>query len=222
MRTPVSVPVIVRPFPRKSARRNDWSSSRKSSRESESLDSEAAFQAVRQAIATTFEVEVYSIVLAKAGVVPKTTSGKRRRAACRDLFLQDELDVHARWTAEIKNGHPHPLVSEHRGAVHTPTAKEIEDWLVQRIAARLSLPTSQIQVNKPFLEMGMGSLDAMEIAADLQTLAQPPSLSHGDLQLPQHLVAWRIGWPVPPGLRHPPVSNRRSRRRRATSIPTVC
>ncbi len=133
------------------------------------LDSEAAFQAVRQAIAATFEVEVYSIVLAKAGIVPKTTSGKRRRAACRDLYVRDELEVHARWTAEITNGHPHPLVAECRGTVHAPTAKEIEDWLVQRIAARMSLSTSQVQVTRPFLEMGMGSLDAMEVAADLQT-----------------------------------------------------
>lgn len=133
------------------------------------LDSEAAFQAVRQAIAATFEVEVYSIVLAKAGIVPKTTSGKRRRAACRDLYVRDELEVHARWSAEITNGHPHPLVAERRGTVHAPTTKEIEDWLVQRIAARMSLSTSQVQVTRPFLEMGMGSLDAMEVAADLQT-----------------------------------------------------
>ncbi|NLF71782.1 MAG: AMP-binding protein [Candidatus Anammoximicrobium sp.] len=133
------------------------------------LDSEAAFQAVRQAIAAAFEVELYSIVLAKAGIVPKTTSGKRRRAACRDLFLRDALEVHARWTAQITNGHPHPLISKCRGTVYAPTAKEIEDWLVQRIAARMSLSTSQVQVTRPFLEMGMGSLDAMEVAADLQT-----------------------------------------------------
>jgi hypothetical protein len=53
-----------------------------------SLDSQAAFQAIRQAISTVHELEVYSIVLAKAGAIPKTTSGKRRRAACRDVFLQ--------------------------------------------------------------------------------------------------------------------------------------
>jgi len=132
------------------------------------LDSEAAFQAVRQAIAAAYEVEVYGIVLAKAGMVPKTTSGKRRRAACRELFLQDALECRARWTAEIMNGHSHPLIAERRGAVHAPTAKEIESWLVQRIAARLALPTSRIEVSKPFLEMGMGSLDAVEVAADLQ------------------------------------------------------
>lgn len=133
-----------------------------------SLDSDAAFQAIRQAIANRFEVEAYSILLAKAGVVPKTTSGKRRRAACRDLFLRDELSVHARWTAEVRDSDSYPPVSEYHGTVGAPTAKAIEAWLVQRIAARLALPTAQIQVNRPFLEMGMSSLDAMEITAELQ------------------------------------------------------
>jgi acyl carrier protein len=48
------------------------------------------------------------------------------------------------------------------------TEKEIEIWLVHRIASQLGVPTSRIHVDTPFLELGMGSLDAMEVAADLQ------------------------------------------------------
>ncbi len=132
------------------------------------LEWDTTFQAVRQAISAAHEVDAYSIVLAKAGAIPKTTSGKRRRALCRDLFLRDELEVHARWTAPLMNGHHHPLVPAQNDAVPQPTAKEIEVWLVQRIAGQLGVPTANIHVNTPFLELGMDSLAAMEVAGDLQ------------------------------------------------------
>jgi acyl-CoA synthetase (AMP-forming)/AMP-acid ligase II/acyl carrier protein len=133
-----------------------------------SVDGPAAFQEIRQAISSVHELETHSIVLAKAGAIPKTTSGKRRRAACRDLFLQGRLEMHASWTANGKNGHAHPILSERREPLCQPTAKEIEAWLVQRIARQLSVPTSQIRLEKPFLELGMGSLDAIEITSDLE------------------------------------------------------
>lgn len=135
---------------------------------SRGLDGPAACQAVRQAIAANFEVEIHSIVLTKAGMVPKTTSGKRRRAACREFYLRDQLETQARWTAEVRNEVPSPTANGHPQLAHQPTAKEIERWLLKRIAERLGLTGSQIDVDKPFLEMGMGSLDAVEVAADLQ------------------------------------------------------
>jgi acyl-CoA synthetase (AMP-forming)/AMP-acid ligase II/acyl carrier protein len=133
-----------------------------------SVDSQAAFQAIRQAISAAHEVEAYSIVLAKAGAIPKTTSGKRRRTTCRDLFLEGGLEMHANWTARGRNGQPHPMISAPAEPVRQPTAKEIEVWLVQRIALRLSVTTSQIQLERPFFELGMGSLDAVEITSDLE------------------------------------------------------
>jgi acyl-CoA synthetase (AMP-forming)/AMP-acid ligase II/acyl carrier protein len=139
-----------------------------------SVDGPAAFQEIRQAISSVYELEAHSIVLAKAGAIPKTTSGKRRRAACRDLFLQGGLDMHASWTANGRNGHSHPMLSGHREPLCQPTAKEIEAWLVQRMARQLSMATSQIRLEKPFLELGMGSLDAMEITADLEGWLKRP------------------------------------------------
>lgn len=138
------------------------------------VDSEAAFQAIRQAISTVHELEVHAIVLAKAGAIPKTTSGKRRRSTCRDLFLANQLEQHARWTAEHRNGCAHPLISRQPAVAGRPTPKEIASWLTQRIAARLSLDISQIQLHKPFTELGMGSLDAVEITADLGQWLQRP------------------------------------------------
>ena len=168
------------------------------------LDSEAAFQAVRQAIATTFEVEVYSIVLAKAGVVPKTTSGKRRRAACRDLFLRDELDVHARWTAEVRNGHSHPLVSEYHGS--SSHANGEGDRGLAGPANRCAIVFGNVASPSEQTVSGNGHGFAGRDGNHrrLAGMAQPPSLSHGDLQLPQHLVFGELAGQSCPGSRSPP------------------
>jgi acyl carrier protein len=133
-----------------------------------SLDWDAAFQAVRQAVSAAHDLEVYSILLCKAGTVPKTTSGKRQRSVCRDLYLSDGLESLACWTGERRNGQHHPAVTEFQAPMVVRTAGEIEVWLVARIASQLGVLESQISVTTPFTDMGMGSLDAMEVAADLQ------------------------------------------------------
>ena len=137
-----------------------------------SLDGDAAFQAVRRAVSTAHDLEVYAIVLAKAGTIPTTTSGKRCRGACRDLFLRNGLEVHAKWVAGLHDKKSPPLVPQRLQSVGQPTAKEIESWLKQRIAAQMRVPALEVQVNKPFMELGMGSLDAVEVATDLEAWLQ--------------------------------------------------
>jgi acyl-CoA synthetase (AMP-forming)/AMP-acid ligase II/acyl carrier protein len=132
------------------------------------LDTEAAIRAIRTAIAQRHELEVYSVVLIKAGTVPKTSSGKTRRAACRQLYLNAELEVVAAWTAPLDQADheladaPEVLSPDHM------SAQEIEAWLIQRITARMRLSAGDVKVTTPFMELGMGSLDAVEIAAALE------------------------------------------------------
>ena len=40
--------------------------------------------------------------------------------------------------------------------------------MIERIAARLKVPPAQVRVSTPFLEFGMGSVDAVEMAAELE------------------------------------------------------
>ncbi|MCH9648352.1 MAG: SDR family NAD(P)-dependent oxidoreductase [Deltaproteobacteria bacterium] len=49
--------------------------------------------ALRQAVAQDHDAEVWAVVLIAAGTLPKTSSGKIQRAACRAAFLADELVV---------------------------------------------------------------------------------------------------------------------------------
>jgi acyl carrier protein len=55
------------------------------------------FEGIRRAIALEHEIPVDAIVLVKAGSIPKTSSGKIQRHACRDNFLNGTLKVIDQW-----------------------------------------------------------------------------------------------------------------------------
>jgi acyl carrier protein len=113
-------------------------------------------------------------VLAKAGEVPKTSSGKTRRSACRERYLKGELLLVAQWTADRQSAADHVRHAPTAPRPAMVTAREIENWLIERIAGRLGLPPAQIHVTAPFLEFGMGSVDVVEIAAELERWLERP------------------------------------------------
>jgi acyl-CoA synthetase (AMP-forming)/AMP-acid ligase II len=63
----------------------------------------AVAEAVRRAVAEEHEAELHAFVLLKLGSMPKTSSGKVRRRACRSAFLAGMLDAYGEWRA---NGRP--------------------------------------------------------------------------------------------------------------------
>jgi 8-amino-7-oxononanoate synthase/acyl carrier protein len=77
-------------------------------------DLEPIFDAIRRDVAKEHELLVDSVVLLKAGSVPKTSSGKIQRHACRDAYLAGRLDAVARWDAsadssvDLASSNDHP------------------------------------------------------------------------------------------------------------------
>ncbi len=61
--------------------------------EVEPLDVDQLFWAIRDAIATTHELEPHAVVLVRAGSIQKTSSGKLQRNACKAAFVAGELEV---------------------------------------------------------------------------------------------------------------------------------
>ena len=57
------------------------------------LRAEEVATAVRVALAERFEVPVWGVVLARHGTIPKTSSGKVQRQACRKAYLDQSLAV---------------------------------------------------------------------------------------------------------------------------------
>jgi acyl-CoA synthetase (AMP-forming)/AMP-acid ligase II len=56
------------------------------------LDVEAVVRDIRRAVAEEHDVRVHSVVLLRAGCVPKTTSGKVQRHACQASFRKGTLE----------------------------------------------------------------------------------------------------------------------------------
>ena len=130
-------------------------------------------QAVRRNVAQEHEVPPDAVILVRAGSIPKTSSGKIQRHACRDGFLNSGLTELARWTiweegsgmtlevkqpifagAESQLGNPNPvvvqIVLEQIRAVGRERAKSV------------NLDSNLVE------DIGLDSLERMEVASALE------------------------------------------------------
>lgn len=62
------------------------------------FDLKAVAGAVRQAIVQNYGLQPQALCFLKIGTLPKTSSGKIQRQACRQAFLEDSLTLVAQWT----------------------------------------------------------------------------------------------------------------------------
>ena len=74
--------------------------------------------AIRGAVAEQHDIDIHAIRLIKMLSLPKTSSGKVRRHACREGFLAGSLDGIAEWTRQ--NGRAPSLGPESDGLVADP------------------------------------------------------------------------------------------------------
>ena len=140
--------------------------------------------AIREAIVDEHGILPYAVVLVKPGRIPKTSSGKIQRFACRQKYLDGTLDVVGEWRADqVPATEPEKKESQAEAAVAAPgkSKKEIEDWLVQQLAARLKVPPEKIDRKEPFARYGLDSVQAIGLAGDLEAwLGRPlsPTLAY--------------------------------------------
>jgi acyl transferase domain-containing protein/acyl-CoA synthetase (AMP-forming)/AMP-acid ligase II/acyl carrier protein len=124
---------------------------------------------IRERIAEEHELEVFAIALLKFGKIPRTTSGKIQRHACRADYLAGNLDVVGQWQRQTKQ----PSTSEVQLAPpaatddSTPSSEAIQAWLVAQIANRTGIDPAELDVRKPLRSHGLDSLANVAITVDL-------------------------------------------------------
>ncbi|MBV9790507.1 MAG: amino acid adenylation domain-containing protein, partial [Chloroflexi bacterium] len=129
-----------------------------------SADLTAVIERIRQALAEQQELQAYAVVLIKAGTLPRTSSGKVQRHACRADFLADRLQTVAAWREESRA----ETAAEATSIVAAPSESldvseaAIAGWLARRFAATLKLET--IAPDRPVASYGIDSLSAVELA----------------------------------------------------------
>ncbi|MFQ5794194.1 MAG: type I polyketide synthase [Candidatus Bipolaricaulia bacterium] len=130
---------------------------------------------IRQAVAEDHELQVYAVVLIKYGSIPKTSSGKIQRHACRAGFLEGSLNVVGAWRAAVaprsvsdaQDATVAEASSREPADVPRRSAADIEAWLVSQISGRLGMDPDDIDIHQPFTHYGLDSKHAVRLAGEL-------------------------------------------------------
>jgi amino acid adenylation domain-containing protein len=108
--------------------------------------------AIRRAVAEEYEAQAYAVVLLRAGSIPKTSSGKIQRHACRKLFLEGGLDALGGSTLEAPEAE-----------APTAAAQDLLPWLREEVARLAGIPAIAVGPDQPLLALGLDSLAAVEL-----------------------------------------------------------
>ena len=145
------------------------------------IDFEEVCAAVRSEVGKVHEVSPHAVVLIKPNSIPKTSSGKIQRHACRNAFLAKELAVVAEGAADgsvrilsrqrrrerdsieplAKAPPPEPKQEIEAPDDTVPRVMKIVQGVAQERATQLTLDTD-------IAGLGLDSLERMEIVADLE------------------------------------------------------
>ncbi|HEY6392955.1 MAG TPA: amino acid adenylation domain-containing protein, partial [Bryobacteraceae bacterium] len=119
---------------------------------------ETALTAARAAVAEECGLHLHEIVLVRAGTLPRTTSGKVRRGACRDRYREGRLSVLARSAAA------QPVSTTDFDSM------TVEELLAACAARRLGIPVLDTDYDTPLISLGLDSLRAVELRNDIEEL----------------------------------------------------
>ena len=138
-------------------------------------------QAARKAIAAEHSLELYGLALLSPLRIPRTSSGKIKRHACRAGYLNNTLNPLAVWAKDepptsnkeqltINNEQTTIKDKSLDTSYQPPTTQsttEVQNWLIDRLSRQLKLAPDQIDVTQPFDSYGLDSLVAIELSGEL-------------------------------------------------------
>jgi amino acid adenylation domain-containing protein len=136
------------------------------------LNVEEVVRAIRQSVAQKHELQVYAVALLKTGSIPKTSSGKIQRHACRKGFLTGTLDevgrsVLKQWNeleteAELSR-------EECFAMSQNDCQQQLLNYMQKQVARLLKIAPSQLYSEQPLSQLGLDSLRALEFKHYLET-----------------------------------------------------
>jgi acyl-CoA synthetase (AMP-forming)/AMP-acid ligase II/acyl carrier protein len=131
-------------------------------------DPEPVFRAIKAAL-WEHGIAANTIVLLPARGLPKTSSGKIQRTQARTLFQQGTIPTLFRWDAAAVGPAPTPAAggSDLRAAILAATGRRRQQLLAEHVqsvaSSLLGLAASEVEVDRPFGELGLDSVTAVEM-----------------------------------------------------------
>jgi len=127
------------------------------SRHHRAADDDTLFQSVRTELADTVGVLPSEILLLRQNSIPRTSSGKIQRGACRASFLDGTLEVLGRWRS-------HDIA---RKNANDPTPS-INDFLLAWAREELEIEPAKLHADTPLPDLGIDSLAATRLVVALE------------------------------------------------------
>ena len=129
-------------------------------------DVNEVISAIREAVAREHELTVHTVLLLRPASIPKTSSGKIQRRACRSAFLAGELTLVGQWQQRAvgeMNTEPEGRTKEYANL----EADALQQWLIERLARHLKVSPSEIDARQPFARYGVDSMTTVRLSGEL-------------------------------------------------------
>ncbi|MBE8966095.1 aminotransferase class I/II-fold pyridoxal phosphate-dependent enzyme [Nostocales cyanobacterium LEGE 12452] len=125
------------------------------------LNVDEVVKAIRKEVLREHDLQVYRVLLLKPGTLPKTSSGKIQRLACRENFLAGSL-------SSVNSGTdiPQPINLDKYSQQYS--VESIQDWISQWLATKLNIPWQSIDQKESFETYGLDSLQVAKFIQDLE------------------------------------------------------
>ncbi len=145
-------------------------------------DATTLFAKIRENIASICEIGPAEIIVLRSGAIPRTSSGKVRRAECRRLYLDNRLEVVARsgshvavannsQSAEIRaSGVVAALRQAFAMVAPEQRVQLATSFLVAELARILRAPPARFEPNSRLQSCGLSSLGALELKHEIEAL----------------------------------------------------
>jgi amino acid adenylation domain-containing protein len=141
-------------------------------RRREGIDVEAVAAAIRRAVAAEHEASIHEVVLLEAGGLPKTSSGKVQRHACRAGYLAGTLEAVGRSAVPLgfvegAAGGPAPVRDELLALLPDERLSALAAYLAERVAHLTGMPLDLAE-DGSLSGLGLDSLMAVELRNALE------------------------------------------------------
>ncbi|WP_224242164.1 non-ribosomal peptide synthetase [Hyalangium gracile] len=137
-------------------------------------DVEAVARAVRRAVSRLHEVTPYAVVLIKPGGLPKTSSGKVQRRACKASYLKGELELVGESLLREAESLDYEVAPLSRALLLEQPEEARRSFLMERlrqhVARALRVVPEEVPPDQPLTALGVDSLSIVELRNQLEAV----------------------------------------------------
>lgn len=132
---------------------------------------------IRQAVVAEHGIQIYAVLLLRQGSIPKTSSGKIQRHACRDAFISGHLETVAQSllaeeisSTKINTGPQASFICKAIVTLEDPVSRQnlLALYLQEQLARILNLPSGQVETQQNIITLGLDSLSAIELQHEIE------------------------------------------------------